>query len=162
MTRIVVGVDGSAGSRAALRWAVGEALRHGAELVAVHAWDFPYASPLAGLPTMLPAEDLQAAAEQLVDRTVADTLGSQPAVPVERVAVAGYPSAVLLDRAKTADLLVVGARGHGGFVGLLLGSVSHQVVAHAVVPTVVVPIPPSAKQPKHPKQPPPATEVAAP
>ena len=150
MSRIVVGVDGSAGAHAALRWAADEAMRRGAVIVAVHAWEFPYTSPLAGLPSALPPDELQEAAEHVVDETVATTLGSEPAVRVERVAVAGSPAAVLLEQAKTADLLVVGARGHGGFVGLLLGSVSHQVVAHAVVPTVVVPIATPAQDPKQP------------
>ncbi|HLZ36301.1 MAG TPA: universal stress protein [Mycobacteriales bacterium] len=140
MSRIVVGVDGSPGSHAALRWAAEEASRRGAYLVAVHSWDFPYATPLAGLPAMLPPNELQEAAERLVDDTITEALGPEPAVKIERVALAGSPAAVLLEHAKNADLLVVGARGHGGFVGLLLGSVSHQVVAHATVPTVVVPI----------------------
>lgn len=62
-------------------------------------------------------------------------------VPVEGRLVQGHPASVLIDASAHADLLVVGSRGHGGFVGALLGSVSHRCVAHAACPVVVVPPP---------------------
>jgi len=138
MERIVVGVDGSEGSQRALRWAIAEArLRH-ASVDAVHAWHAPYllATPYAPAPSIDPSEfegEARAILERAVETEVAD------GVPVHRVLVCGPAAPTLLDHAKDADLLVVGSRGRGGFAGLLLGSVSQQVVAHAECPVVVIP-----------------------
>ena len=139
MQRIVVGVDGSPPSVEALRWAVGEAAVHGAELVAVAAWEFPFvpSGPGAGFYVGPTAEDLTADAVAQLDAALdqVDTAG----VTVSRLTEYGSPSQVLLEQSESADLLVVGARGHGGFTGLLIGSVSQQCATHAKVPTVVVP-----------------------
>jgi len=136
MERIVVGVDGSDHSRRALAWAIGEARARQAALVAVHAWHLPaaaasYAGPLVD-PKLLEEEAAKALADALAS---ADAHG----VEVEQRVVRGGPAAALLDAAADADLLVVGSRGHGGFAGLLLGSVSQQVCHHAACPVVVVP-----------------------
>jgi nucleotide-binding universal stress UspA family protein len=69
------------------------------------------------------------------------TAASAQDVPMEGQVVQGHPAKVLIEAAANADLLVVGSRGHGGFVGALLGSVSHRCVAHATCPVVVVPPP---------------------
>jgi nucleotide-binding universal stress UspA family protein len=137
--RIVVGVDGSGPGQVALRWALAEAAVHGAELVAAMAWEFPFipAGPGAGFYVGPTAEELTTDAERrLADALAEVDLGE---VRVSRVVEYGSPARVLLDLAEGADLLVVGARGHGGFYGLLLGSVSQQCATHAVCPTVVVP-----------------------
>jgi len=134
VNRIVVGVDGSDGGRRALAWAVNEAERWGATLVAAHAWSLPMmAIPtgMAPLPTMPETDEMSGAAEAVVDQ-----------VTVEKVVVEGPAATLLLDLAKEADLLVVGSRGHGGFLGLLLGSVTQHVVHHTTAPVVVVPPPP--------------------
>lgn len=149
MSDIVVGVDGSAGSQAALRWAVGDlARRGGGRLHVVHAWEYPIAamapSPVGTV--VPPTDEMRAAAEEALDSILRDAgLGEGADLPegVEVVPIVreGPPAGVLLDlsREVDADLVVVGARGRGGFVGLLLGSVATQVVNHARVPTVVVP-----------------------
>src|SRR5688572_9527512 len=138
MSSIVVGIDGSENSRAALRWAAKEATVRNATLRAVYAWEYPYVALAAGpaggaLPPLI---DLQEAAQATFDQII-EEVGLPPDPLVERVVREGAPARVLLDEAaKDADLLVVGTRGHGGFVGLLVGSVATQVVNHAEIPTV--------------------------
>jgi nucleotide-binding universal stress UspA family protein len=139
MERIIVGVDGSAPSVEALRWAVAEATAHAADLVAMVAWEFPFvpSGPGAGFYVGPTADELGDEAERHLAEAVAQVdLGP---VRVTRIIEYGSPARVLLDAAADADLLVVGDRGHGGFAGLLLGSVSQQCATHAVCPTVVVP-----------------------
>jgi nucleotide-binding universal stress UspA family protein len=136
---IVVGVDGSENSVRALRWAGEQARATGAELHAVYVWEFPYMEivpPTLGT-TLPPYDDMEAAANRKLEETL--KRAQLPAgVHVEQFVVDGSPARALLDAAKGADLLVVGARGHGGFLGLLTGSVATQAVNHATVPVVVV------------------------
>lgn len=135
--RIVVGVDGSDSSKDALRWAKAQTDCTGAELVAVTAWSYPVASypTLAGYVPMGDAVDLEAGSRTALEAVVKESLGE---VPVTLEVVEGHPANVLLDAAHDAALIVVGSRGHGGFVGALIGSVSQYVVAHASCPVVVV------------------------
>lgn len=141
--RIVVGVDGSDGARRALEWAVAEARLRGARLVAVHTWEMPPLSMSAGPfdpPTALDPDLMQrveAAAREVLDRELdaVDVSG----VEVDKRVEPRNPADALLDAGREADLLVVGTRGHGGFTGLLLGSVSQQVSHHAPCPVVIVP-----------------------
>lgn len=140
METIIVGVDGSAGSKAALRWAFAAAARRGAKVRAVSVWQYPYLAlapaPLGG--AVAPAAEMEQASREALDEVLAD-VGVPEGIEVERVVVEGSASHVLLDQAKDASMLVVGARGHGGFAGLLLGSVATQCVNHVRIPTVVVP-----------------------
>ncbi|KAA5825499.1 universal stress protein [Saccharopolyspora hirsuta] len=137
--RIVVGVDGSPGSRAALRWALDYAEHCGGTVTALIAWvplTFVEAVPA---PPVISDEDSAKRAEQQLLRTVEDTAAAQPtSVPVHHEVVRGPAARSLLDHAEHADLLVVGSRGHGGFAGTLLGSVSQHCVTHAHCPVVVV------------------------
>jgi nucleotide-binding universal stress UspA family protein len=136
---IVVGIDGSEPSKAALRWAVEEArLRH-ARVRAVHAWwIYPMLGPGAQLAPTAPDWTAEDAAE-CVRTFIAETLGEQTGVEITPIAVRGeQASAALVDAAKDADLLVVGSRGAGGFSGLLLGSISEQCAHHAPCPIVIV------------------------
>ena len=135
--RIVVGVDGSDGASAALRWAVEEAALRHAALDAVSAWHIPYAagSPAIGL-VIDPDEERTYAHEQLEE--VIGAIGAHPGVEINRVVVEGGAARALIEAAAGADLLVVGSRGRGGFKGLLLGSVSQQCIHHASCPVVVV------------------------
>ena len=133
--RVVVGVDGSSASVAALRWAarVGGAL--GLEVDAVASWEYPtndgYAGGLGG---WNPEVDAGGILAQAVD-TAFDGVGlAGLSTHVRR----GHPAPVLIEASHHAELLVVGSRGHGGFAGLLLGSVSAKCVAHAGCPVVVV------------------------
>ncbi|MFD5465660.1 universal stress protein [Kitasatospora sp. NPDC127059] len=134
--RIVVGVDGSPASRAALRWAVRQAELTGAAVDAVIAWQYPvgYGSPSAVVPDF----DFARNARQGLAETVAEATAGAPQVEVRQQVVQDHPAAALLDAAATADLLVLGNRGHGGFTEALLGSVSQHCVHHARCPVVVV------------------------
>jgi nucleotide-binding universal stress UspA family protein len=147
MAEVVVGVDGSPASQAALRWALDEvARRGGGRLHVAYAWEYPIAA-LAPSPVgtvVPPGDEMQAAANDALDTMLHDLDVDRitPAgVTVERAIGEGSPAQVILGLADEvdADLVVVGARGRGGFVGLLVGSVATQVVNHAKRPTVVVP-----------------------
>lgn len=142
--RIVVGIDDSAGSKAALRWALSTARSVGGEVKVVHAFESSVAWIDVGTkaaPQM--AEHDQHEAEALARRVVDEVLDLADAdlrgVPVSVHAVRGHPARVLLDETGDAELLVVGSRGRGGFAGVLLGSVSQRVAQHAVCPVVIVP-----------------------
>jgi nucleotide-binding universal stress UspA family protein len=130
--RIVVGVDGSTGSIAALQWAAEEAERRGVEVLAVMAWQLP-----AEIGTKI---ELAVAAEAEIAR-IGAKIAEKCDVMVVCEAVEGQPAVALVHAALGAELLVVGTHGHGGFLGALLGSVSHHVIAHATCPVVVVPDP---------------------
>ncbi len=137
--RIVVGVDGSDESLAALRWALREAALRGASLVVLHAWAYPTA---VGFPTMRLVDlgVMKESSEALLADAIRDaTTGSPSTVSIDPVVTEGSAAQALVDASEGADLLVVGARGHGGFLGLVLGSVATQVVHHATCPVVVVP-----------------------
>ena len=141
--RIVVGVDGSPASKAALEWAVKEAELRGAAVHVVMAWQLPvvYNPPnIMAVSSLVSGEDLAAAATSEVQK-LAQEVGREGGASVIGEAMEGHPAEVLISAATKASLLVVGSRGHGGFVGALLGSVSQHVVAHAVCPVVVVPDP---------------------
>jgi nucleotide-binding universal stress UspA family protein len=137
--RVVVGIDGSDISRAALRWAVEEGRVHRARVEVVHAWPLPYAPGHPFASAALDPVAIEEAARTLLDRTVEDEDLSGLPAPPERILVSGGAAAALIDTAAGADLLVVGSRGLGGFTGLLLGSVSHHVLHHAACPVIVVP-----------------------
>jgi nucleotide-binding universal stress UspA family protein len=144
MNGIVVGIDGSEGGNHALEWAAAEAKLRGTPLTVLLAWEWPagyYAG--AGWAIISPEliEDLQKLAEERVE--AACTAVAQPldGLEVKRTIVQGVPAEALIEAAADADLLVVGTRGHGGFVGLLLGSVSQQCAHHCPCPIVIVPPP---------------------
>ncbi|GAA1431307.1 hypothetical protein GCM10009616_18090 [Microlunatus lacustris] len=140
---IIVGVDGSDSSRVALRWAYDEALHHGASLTVVMVWHaalVPMMPPYGSLPPEgygeAPRENALAVLEELTSSLGGD--GETPEVEVRSSIEEGNPAKVLIERSKEADLLVVGSRGQGGFAGMLLGSVSQHLVAHAECPVVVL------------------------
>jgi nucleotide-binding universal stress UspA family protein len=137
VTRIVVGIDASEDSLRALRWALREAELRQASVELVHAYPIPELTAMPMIVTLPSDDELQKAAEQVLTDALA-TVGGAADIPVTTTARAGSPAAVLCDVARDAELLVVGARGLGGFRGLLLGSVSHQVVAHSPCPVVTV------------------------
>jgi nucleotide-binding universal stress UspA family protein len=133
--RIVVGFDGSPMAQHALRWALDEGRARRAVVVATYAWR----SPIVGYsPAPVDSTSIEAEAETILAKAIRaeDTTGLPRSVG--RVVLSGSPSAVVLSTAKGAHLVVVGSRGVGGFKGLLLGSVSHQVARHAPCPVVVV------------------------
>jgi nucleotide-binding universal stress UspA family protein len=135
--RIVVGVDGSAQSRTALRWAARLAADTGACLEAVIAWHFPIPTGWAGAGVPMdfdPQQDMQ----KVLVETVDATFGPERPAGMQLSVLEGHPARVLLERSAGALMLVVGSRGHGGFAGLLLGSVSAHVAEHAGCPVLVV------------------------
>ncbi len=151
---VVVGVDASEGARAAFRWAIAEARLRKARLRAVYAWTFSYPGAadyaylsggyLVGATAPNPDTDvssLRRAAEKLLERESAALREEADGVEVEREVIEGRAAEVLVGAVSERDLLVVGSRGHGGFVGLLLGSVSQRCAHHAPCPVVIVPAP---------------------
>ena len=135
--QIVVGVDGSEAAHKALQWAAAEAKSHKAGLTVLHAWSYmpPMTSALPNPP--IPMETLEEAARAVLDEAVSSIDTND--VTVESKLVIGGAAQSLIAEAKGADMLVVGSRGHGGFAGLLLGSVSQQLTHHAPCPVVIVP-----------------------
>jgi nucleotide-binding universal stress UspA family protein len=140
MNTIVVGFDGSAGAAAALRVAVQEAAMRGARLHVICAWQLPTGVAGGFIPAVA-AGDFEETAEKTVEKAVAEVAAIDPEIECAGTAVHGQAAAALLEAADADDLIVVGTRGHGGFVGLLLGSVSQQVAQHARCPVVIVPSP---------------------
>ena len=139
MKGIVVGVDGSAQSARALAWAVEEARVRGAHLTVVHAWMPAYVAGFPLAPVEVDPSVYEKAGQQLLDDAVDAVDTSGLVAPVERKLVEEGPASALLHAAEDADLVVVGTRGVGGFVGLLVGSVATQVAHHSRCPVVVVP-----------------------
>jgi len=139
MAVIVVGVDGSPESKEALRWAIDEAELRRATVRAVHAWTYPVFFGEAYVPSeAVDAESLAAEARDALDAVVAEVAGEDPRAYIEHVVAEGPAARVLVETAHDAELLVVGSRGHGGFSGLLLGSVSQQCAHHAPCAVVIV------------------------
>lgn len=137
--RVVVGVDGSARSDHALRWAhfLAQTLR--TDLEAVTAWQAPATWAAAGWVAVPPASwnpaaDATSILESAIDRVLGESHRSSILVSVRE----GNAARVLLDASQGAQALVVGSRGHGGFAGLLLGSVSAACAEHAKCPVLVV------------------------
>lgn len=127
--RIVVGVDGSEGSKHALRWAAKQAGYTGATLEVVAAWDYP--ATYGWVP--VPPEDYALAdfAEKSLNDAINEVFGTDVPESLQRRVAEGHPAQVLVDASRGAELLVVGSRGYGGFADALLGSVSTYCVHHA-------------------------------
>jgi nucleotide-binding universal stress UspA family protein len=148
---IIVGVDGSDASRAALQFAGEEAKLRGARLAAVLAWTY-IPAPAVGDPGLLamPEGDVpglieaqREAAEMGLERAVREAFGASPPVEIERRLLDGDPADAIVEEAASAELVVVGSRGRGDFKSALLGSVSSHVIQHAPCPVVVVKAPAS-------------------
>jgi len=138
--RVVVGVDGSPASQAALSWAAHYATAVGATIRVVLAWHYPAAvgqAPVGVAPPGVTAE-VELSRNEIVDKAIEAALGDPAAMAVERKIEYGHPAQVLIDESNDADLLVVGHRGHGGFTDMLLGSVSTHCVTRAHCPVTVV------------------------
>jgi nucleotide-binding universal stress UspA family protein len=134
--RIVVGVDGSKSSKAALGWAARLVPVVGGDIEAIIAWDFPLSYGAAvGFPEgWRPDID----ASKVLTEALDDVFGAHRPPGLVTSVRRGYTSAVLLDASRDAEMLIVGSRGHGGFTGLLLGSVSAACTEHARCPVLVV------------------------
>jgi nucleotide-binding universal stress UspA family protein len=131
--RIVVAVDGSEPSRRALERAAIEAAAHGARLDVVHAWNY-LDQPGPDFDPQYGEEAVRAELEQIVQQV----LGSERPDSTELLPVNDLPAHAVLEASDGAWMVVLGARGLGGFKGLLLGSVSQQVVHHSPCPVLIV------------------------
>jgi nucleotide-binding universal stress UspA family protein len=133
--RIVVGVDGSPSSLDALSWAARQAELTGAGIEVVTTWEWPSSY---GWAVPVPEDfDPESEVRQTLDGALGPVRAARPGVPVEVRVVGGHPAPVLVEASKGADLLVVGSRGHGEFVGMVIGSVSEYCAAHAHCPVLV-------------------------
>jgi nucleotide-binding universal stress UspA family protein len=128
--RIVVGVDGSAPSKAALAWAVSEAGRTDAVVEAITAY-YWFPMPIKDI-------DYKGLAEVVLDDAIRDVASAAEPVRITGHVVQGNAARALLDTAASADLLVIGSRGHNGFTEALLGSVAQHCIHHARCPVVVI------------------------
>jgi nucleotide-binding universal stress UspA family protein len=133
MASVVVGVDGSPASESAVAIAFEQASFRGVDLLAVHAWSDTGVFEFPGADW----STLQAAGEQTLSERLAGWQERYPDVPVRRVVVADKPARQLLERAESAQLLVVGSHGRGGIAGMLLGSVSTTVLHGARMPVII-------------------------
>jgi nucleotide-binding universal stress UspA family protein len=142
MPGITVGIDGSAHSTRALEWAIKEAAVRHAPVTVLTVHTVPM-SGWTGNPITLPqdAEDQEKAQQAAEEMTLKATsqLGAAKPSSVTVRAISGFPAQELIEASRTADLMVVGSRGAGGFTRLMIGSVSSQVVHYAHCPVVVVP-----------------------
>ena len=134
--RIVVGVDGSESSKAALRWAIRQAKLTGAAVDAVLAWRYPSTYGLA--PMAGSVIDLEGDARKALIDSLNEVSALEPDVTVHPLVSEGHPAEVLVRAANDADLLVVGSRGHGAFASAMTGSVSVACVLHSHCPVLVV------------------------
>jgi len=134
--RIVVGVDGSEPSLAALEWAARQAELTGSGIEAVTSWHWPnsFGGPLPLIPDYNP----EAEATKVVDSAVGKLREKHTKLPVQTLVAQGGAAQVLVEASKGAELLVVGSRGFGELAGMLLGSVSEYCVAHAHCPVLVL------------------------
>lgn len=133
--KILVGVDGSEGSKTALRWAAKQARLTGAPLDVVWVWEAPASY---GWTVAWPSVDLSADIEKALAELVDEVLAAHPGIDLTTEVVEGHPAYVLAERSKYVTLLVIGSRGLGSFRGLLLGSISAHLATHASCSTVIV------------------------
>jgi nucleotide-binding universal stress UspA family protein len=135
LQKIVVGIDSSMSSIDALRWAVQQAQLTGSVVQAVMAWQYP---PAGVVPAVAADLDFNAEARQALDAAIEGVVSGASPIEVTRVVEEGEPGPALVRASKDAALLVVGSRGHGAVVGMLIGSVSQYCVTHAHCPVVVL------------------------
>jgi nucleotide-binding universal stress UspA family protein len=141
---VVAGVDGSPHGAAAVAVAIEEAAVRSGRLLAVHVQPNGLAARLTQLRLKLSQRHLplvrrRPAMVRPIDEALQGLRGTYPEVPIEECALPGHPAGVLVDLSSRADLIVVGARGRGGFAGMLLGSVSQTLIHQTRCPVIVVP-----------------------
>ena len=143
----MVGVDGSASSLAALRWAIQQARLTGGTVDAVIAWQMPATMTGFGFApvAVVDGSEMEQTVKRVLHQAVSKVTSPEGGPAVRSLAVQGFPAAVLLGASAGADVLVLGSRGHGGFSGALLGSVGQHCVHHAHCPVVIIRGEPAAK-----------------
>jgi nucleotide-binding universal stress UspA family protein len=134
--RVVVGIDGSTCSIAALNWAADWAELTASTVEAIATWEWPTSY---GVALFLPSDyDPAADAETMLRDVVKVAQETHPDVVFRPLVVEGHPAPVLIKASRGADLLTVGSRGHGEFTGMVIGSVSEHCTAHAHCPVLVI------------------------
>ncbi len=138
--RIVVGIDGSPSSKAALKWAVRQAAMSGGTVEAITAWHYPAMYGGYGWVPVSAVDpvNFDEIARKTLSEAVAECVDPASSVQISTRLAEGNPAQVLMEAAKGAELLVVGSRGHGGFAGALLGSVSQHCASHSPCPIVII------------------------
>jgi nucleotide-binding universal stress UspA family protein len=131
---VLLGVDGSPASEAAIQWAFDEASRRGVELIALHAWSDVAVFPILGMDW----RTYQSQGEELLAERLAGWQERYPDVHVSRRLVCDTPARWLLEESQNAQLVVLGSHGRGGFAGMRLGAVSAAVAQSTKVPVIVV------------------------
>ena len=134
--KIVVGVDGSDSSYEALSWAAAQAEITGSEIEIVTAWEIP--NTYGWYPPYPEEYDPEADARRMLQAIAEKAAREHPGLKVDIRVMEGHPAPALIEASRNAQLLVVGSRGHGAFVEMLLGSVSQHCVSHCACPVVVV------------------------
>lgn len=134
-TKIIVGVDGSEASVEALRQAQVLAGPMNADVEAIACWEFPQ---MYDGYVIMGIDGFEENARKTLEEAVSRAFGPQTPDNVRTRLIQGEPKSSLMEAGKTADMLVVGRRGRGGFGGLLLGSVSSSLIAQATCPVLVV------------------------
>ncbi|HET8928347.1 MAG TPA: universal stress protein [Microbacterium sp.] len=132
--RVIAGVDGSASSIAALRYAARVAAAFDAPLEAVTTWAFPRLADAYTVAAWSPEDDAAAVLKAAIEQA----FGSEPPAGLVGTVLPGPPARTLVQLSRNAGMLVLGSRGRGGFAGLLLGSVSTACAAHAHCPVLIV------------------------
>jgi nucleotide-binding universal stress UspA family protein len=135
--RLIVGVDGSAPSRHAVRWAAREAARRQVQLRVVNAFNFVVVGAYAPIAAEV-AQDAENAAKIIVDEAIGEATAAAPGIEVTGAAVVGPAAEVLIEAGRDAALVVVGSKGHNGFAAALVGATGLQVATHAPCPVVVI------------------------
>jgi nucleotide-binding universal stress UspA family protein len=133
--RIVVGIDGSPASLVALEWATRQAELTNSALRIVGTWNWP--TSLGWTIPIPDGFDPQQNVEKALDQVEADIRAKHPTIEISTGALQGHPAPILVEESKGADLLVVGSRGHGEFVGMLIGSVGEYCATNAHCPVLV-------------------------
>lgn len=134
---VVVGIDGGPDSLRALAWAADYAGTVHAPLIVLTAYEIPTTFGPYAMAGWEDSSALEKRARDMLADAVRDTLGDD--AQADQRVVRGHPAQAIVEASRDAHLVVVGSRGRGGFAGMLLGSVSQHVVAHARCPVVVLP-----------------------
>ncbi len=133
--RVVVGVDGSPPSLEALAWAARQAELTGTRLEVIMTWEWP---PSYGWAVPVPEDfDPEGDVRTTLESVVEPVRAGHPGLPVDGRILRGHPAPILVEASRNADLLVVGSRGHGEFVGMVIGSVSEYCAANAHCPVLI-------------------------
>ena len=141
MSRILVGIDGSASSRRALQWAVDAARLRDVDVHVLHAFknEYVFYADIPATAMAIPRPEVEALAAALVEEAISSIDNPNGVKITTEIINSANPAGALIDRSTPDDLIVLGTRGLGGLTGMLLGSVSLKVMHHSTCPVTIVP-----------------------